>query len=181
MCDTLLINRVHPDDVATFLMGLGRALEDGAGVGMHVPLLRRQGDYKTVRMLVSPSESSKGTRLGVVLTREHSASVTDDDRVADLEQHLWRIALEVQASGVADGMHRLPDVAQLPGVESLSTRQWQILTMLLQGERVPDIARALYVSQSTVRSHLAAMFRKLNVHSQAELISLFRDANQRNV
>ena len=94
---------------------------------------------------------------------------------------MWRIGLEVQAAGVAEGMHRLPDVAQLPGLEELSTRQWQILTMLLQGERVPAIARSLYVGQSTVRSHLAAMFRKLGVHSQAELIALFRDPNQRNV
>jgi PAS domain S-box-containing protein len=178
---TLLIDRLHPDDVPTFLMALGRALDDGAGVGMHVRLRRASGDYLPVRMLVSPSKANNGTRLCIVMTREQPAEVRDDDRVADLEQHLWRIGLEVQAAGVAEGMHRLPDVAQLPGLEELSTRQWQILTMLLQGERVPAIARSLYVGQSTVRSHLAAMFRKLGVHSQAELIALFRDPNQQNV
>ncbi len=178
---TLLIDRIHPDDVATFLMSLGRALDDGAGVGMQVRLRRACGDHVSVRLLVSPAKNSEGTRLGIVLTREHAADGADDGRVADLEQHLWRIGLEVQAAGVAEGMHRLPDVAQLPGLEKLSTRQWQILTMLLQGERVPAIARSLYVGQSTVRSHLTAMFRKLNVHSQAQLIALFRDANQQNV
>jgi DNA-binding CsgD family transcriptional regulator/PAS domain-containing protein len=179
--DTLLIDRLHPDDVATFLMALGRALDDSAGVGMQVRLRRARGDYVPVRMLVSPSKNDTGTRLGIVMTRDKPADVRDDDRVAELEQHLWRIGLEVQAAGVADGMHGMPDVAQVPGLEELSTRQWQILMKLLQGERVPDIARSLYVSQSTIRSHLAAMFRKLGVHSQAELISLFRDAKQQNV
>jgi PAS domain S-box-containing protein len=179
--DTLLIDRLHPDDVATFLMALGRALDDSAGVGMQVRLRRARGDYVPVRMLVSPSKNDTGTRLGVVMTRDKPAEVRDDDRVAELEQHLWRIGLEVQAAGVADRMHGLPDVAQVPGLEDLSTRQWQILMMLLQGERVPEIARSLYVSQSTVRSHLAAMFRKLGVHSQSELISLFRDPKQQNV
>jgi len=178
---TLLIDRLHPDDVATFLVALGRALDDRAGVGMHVRLRRARGDYVPMRMLVSPANSSDGTRLGIVMTRERPSHPQDDGRVADLEQHLWRIGLEVQAAGVAEGMHRLPDVAQVPGLEQLSTRQWQILTMLLQGDRVPAIARALYVGQSTVRSHLAAMFRKLGVHSQSELIALFREPNQQNV
>jgi PAS domain S-box-containing protein len=178
--DTLIVNRVHPDDVATFLLALGRALDDGAGVGLHVRVRRRRGDYGPMRMLVSPATNSASTRLGFVLTREPTSSAPDDDRVAGLEQHLWRIAVEVQAAGVTEGMHGLPDVAQIPGSEDLTTRQWQILTMLLRGDRVPGIARALYVSRSTVRSHLAAIFRKLDVHSQAELIALFRDVNQQN-
>jgi DNA-binding NarL/FixJ family response regulator len=41
---------------------------------------------------------------------------------------------------------------------------------LVRGERVPTIARALYVSQSTVRNHLSVIFRKLGVHSQEELL-----------
>ena len=57
-----------------------------------------------------------------------------------------------------------------PGLEALSSRQWEIVTRLLRGERVPRIARAMYLSPSTVRNHLSTIFRKLGVHSQAELI-----------
>ena len=55
-----------------------------------------------------------------------------------------------------------------------SPRQWEVLTRLLQGERVPRIAEELFLSQSTVRNHLADMFKKMGVHSQEELLDLFR-------
>jgi PAS domain S-box-containing protein len=179
---TLMVDRVHPEDVATFLMALASALDHGEGMAMHVRVCGAPNEYVPLHVLVSPGSGQSGLRVGLVLTRESAASARSDDRIAELEQHLWRIGVEVQAAGVADGMHRLPDAQQLPGLEELSTRQWQILTRLLQGERVPAIAQALFVSQSTVRSHLAEIFRKLNVRSQADLISLFRQSpTQRNV
>ena len=41
----------------------------------------------------------------------------------------------------------------------------------LRGERVPTIARDLFLSQSTVRNHLSAIYRRVGVHSQAELVA----------
>jgi PAS domain S-box-containing protein len=178
---TLMVDRVHPEDVATFLMALASALDHHEGMAMHIRVCGAPDVYVPLRVLVSPGSGRGGLRVGLVLTREAASPARAEDRVAELEQHLWRIGVEVQAAGIADGMHRLPDATDLPGLEELSTRQWQILTRLLQGERVPAIAQALFVSQSTVRSHLAEIFRKLNVHSQAELISLFRQSpNQHN-
>jgi DNA-binding CsgD family transcriptional regulator len=40
---------------------------------------------------------------------------------------------------------------------------------------VPAIAGAVFLSQSTVRNHLARVYRKLGVGSQQELINLLRD------
>ena len=59
--------------------------------------------------------------------------------------------------------------------EQLSSRQIEILKRLLDGVRVPAIARELFLSQSTVRTHLSAIYRQLDVHSQEELISLLRN------
>lgn len=42
-------------------------------------------------------------------------------------------------------------------------------------EMLAAIAKALYISQSTVRNHLSSAFRKLRVASQQELISLVRN------
>jgi DNA-binding CsgD family transcriptional regulator len=94
------------------------------------------------------------------------------DRVAQLEQHLWRIAGEVQASGILTTMEGLPDLQRFPQIGTLSTRQWEVLSRLLRGERVPTIAQELVVSQSTVRNYLSAIFEKFDVHSQAELLAL---------
>ena len=62
----------------------------------------------------------------------------------------------------------------VPVDSDFSERQLEIIERLLRGERVPTIARELYVSQSTVRNHLSVIFRKLGVHSQEELLQALR-------
>ena len=47
----------------------------------------------------------------------------------------------------------------------------EVLRRLTRGERVAGIARDLFVSQSTVRNHLSAIYRRLGVHSQSELLA----------
>jgi DNA-binding NarL/FixJ family response regulator len=44
----------------------------------------------------------------------------------------------------------------------------------LRGERVSTIAADLYLSASTIRNHLSAIFAKAGVHSQTELLALYR-------
>lgn len=63
----------------------------------------------------------------------------------------------------------------VPGMDRLSRRELEVVRMLLLGDRVPIIARHLFVSQSTVRNHLSSVFRKLRVRSQQELIVLLRE------
>ncbi|HST46533.1 helix-turn-helix transcriptional regulator [Jatrophihabitans sp.] len=63
----------------------------------------------------------------------------------------------------------------LPGLDRLSRREIEVVRMLLHGDRVPVIARQLFISQSTVRNHLSSVFRKLRVNSQQELIVLLRE------
>jgi PAS domain S-box-containing protein len=68
-----------------------------------------------------------------------------------------------------------PSARPLPGLERLSRREIEVVRMLLLGDRVPVIARQLFISQSTVRNHLSSVFRKLRVSSQQELIVLLRE------
>lgn len=66
-----------------------------------------------------------------------------------------------------------PQARALPSLDvvgaSLSTREREIVELLLSGARVSTIARNLQLSPHTVRNHLKSVFRKLNVHGQAEL------------
>lgn len=96
------------------------------------------------------------------------------ERAANLERRLWRIEREFE--GVELPGANLPEPFSQPGVAELSPRQWEVLTRLLRGERVPRIAEELFLSQSTIRNHLADIFRKMGVHSQVELLDLFRTA-----
>jgi PAS domain S-box-containing protein len=96
------------------------------------------------------------------------------ERVAELELRLRRIGAEVRAAGVLENVHTLPPHVDHPELSELTTRQWEILSLLMQGMRVPSIAGQLYVSPSTVRNHLATIFRKFGVHSQSALLELLR-------
>ncbi len=56
-------------------------------------------------------------------------------------------------------------------LEQLSPREREILEAVAAGKRVGAIARAFTISPYTVRNHLKAIFRKLGVHSQVELLA----------
>lgn len=79
----------------------------------------------------------------------------------------------------------LPDIAALdrPGSPSvldvLSDREQEVVHCLLQGHRVATIADMLCISEHTVRNHLKAVFRKLEVHSQREVVELVRQSDRR--
>jgi DNA-binding CsgD family transcriptional regulator len=74
-------------------------------------------------------------------------------------------------------IHFGPRAASLAVLGDLSQRQRQIAIRLARGDRVGMIAEALYLSRSTVRNHLVAIFRKAGVHNQAELLQVLRDEN----
>lgn len=95
-------------------------------------------------------------------------------RVRELELRLQRIAAEVRAARIIGDVVDLPmegATGAMPDLGDLTARQWGILSRLGRGERVPQIAADLFLSQSTVRNHLSAIFQKFGVHSQGELLA----------
>jgi DNA-binding NarL/FixJ family response regulator len=58
---------------------------------------------------------------------------------------------------------RAPDPAPPPGLAQLSAREEEVLKLLATGETNRQIARRLFVSEETIKSHVAAIFRKLEV------------------
>lgn len=168
-----LLDLIYPDDVALVAQSAG-ASENAA---LSLSNLRfRSGDdgWVEVSLLSARLRNGQhGIAFALIGASKALASSTPD-RVAELEWRLRRIGSEVRAAGVLDMVDGLPAVSEHPQLGELTTRQWEILSLLLQGERVSSIAGALFVSQSTVRNHLATIFRKFGVHSQGELLQLLR-------
>jgi DNA-binding NarL/FixJ family response regulator len=52
--------------------------------------------------------------------------------------------------------------------ENLTKRELDILALLAEGKSNRDISRALYLSEKTVKAHLAAVFRKLGVTNRTQ-------------
>lgn len=54
----------------------------------------------------------------------------------------------------------------------LTSRESEILTLLVQGKKQGQIARDLYIAPSTVKTHIKHLYQKLAVHSRKELADL---------
>jgi DNA-binding NarL/FixJ family response regulator len=96
-------------------------------------------------------------------TKPYTADSLVQTVAAALEAARARRALvDARPSDLADA---------LPG--SVSAREIEVLALLLDGKRVGQIARALFISNHTVRNHLKALYRKTGARSQVELIERF--------
>jgi PAS domain-containing protein/DNA-binding CsgD family transcriptional regulator len=152
----------------------------GSGAAQHEPrslpgirFLLPSGDEVEVCVLLAPlTEPAPGVRFALV-GRIESYLPQQRDRVAELELRLRRIGAEVRAAGLIESASSSA-FQDHPEIDGLSTRQWEILSRLLEGARVSTIATELLISQSTVRNHLSTIFQRFGVHSQAELIGKFR-------
>ena len=83
-----------------------------------------------------------------------------------------------RASGSKQTQSGAPRRIEDSYVERLSVREREIVKAMAGGKRVKDIAEQFTISTHTVRNHLKAVYRKLNVRSQLELLSLItRNAN----
>lgn len=175
LLDSSVLTLVHPDDLPQLFVTLANCLVDQGGVGARLRLHHRGDTWVSSRWIVTPLADGQ-LRFGFAFSVPSNGDGVDrrGSREDALERHLWRIAREVEASGVVAGFARVPDPGELPGLKALSARQWEVLTRLLRGQRVPAIARELFLSQSTVRNHLTEMFRKLGVRSQEQLLELLR-------
>ena len=54
----------------------------------------------------------------------------------------------------------------------LTARENDTLLLLAKGRDVPSIAKQLFISENTVRSHSKSIYKKLDIHSKQELLDL---------
>ena len=57
----------------------------------------------------------------------------------------------------------------------LTSREWEVLDLLRRGHSTREIARRLVVSEATVRSHVAALLRKLGAADRNEAVRMFEE------
>jgi two-component system, LuxR family, response regulator FixJ len=62
-------------------------------------------------------------------------------------------------------------------IEKLSSRQREVLDLLVAGERSKQIARQLGIGEKTVAKHRASVLEKMQVDSVVDLVRMFADAS----
>lgn len=156
------------------------ALEQG-DLRARLSILQRK-DRSTFPVLIIPQtfEDRDGKPGGIVSVLVDLGTIQTAKPVAtfggpDLGAELDRIAGEIQMLALAASFAP-PAARSMAHAElgSLSAREREVLIHLVAGERVSAIAAKLHISPHTVRNHLKALYRKLEVHSQAQLIERVR-------
>ena len=186
---------VHPDDLPDVAATAAEAVLTRLPPSqVKMRLLRSDGRRIDVAGSANPVlGGDNGASSGVALTLfplRDPASGLDDlrCRMIALEGAVERLTSAIEGllpeGALHLGLHaglrrRRSDDAErtasdLPGLTTLSGREIEVLDLMADGYRVSTIARELFVSASTVRNHLSAIFRKLGVSSQAELLERLR-------
>ena len=95
-----------------------------------------------------------------------SAPITEV--IATLER-----ALVTPLSFTASGLHKaLKAKEHLP---NLSSREFEVLSILATGKSTREIARELYLSEPTIKTHLASIYRKLEVNNRISAVAVARE------
>ncbi len=172
-----LMELVHADDVPGLIMAVGRSAEDRRGAWTAARLRHASGDWVPVRMLVSPLAGVVPPPFAFAAFPSRPQRDTGAaDRVAALEHHLRAIAQHLHDAGVLEETAGA-DSGHVAVLAELTERQREVVRRLLRGQRVSTIAREMFLSQSAIRNHLAVVYARLGVHSQAELLEALTGAS----
>jgi DNA-binding CsgD family transcriptional regulator len=172
-----LLGLVHPAAANDFLAAAARVATHHLAISL-LTRLRIGGDgWADCNCLIVRMCEHQPPRMGVVISAGQSATAVGRSK-NPLDEQLRHSALEAQAAQSLDALRPL---FCLPRGSELSARQTEIVALLVAGLRVPDIARQVFLSPSTVRNHLAAVYRKFGVHSQAELLAALLRASAPSV
>jgi DNA-binding CsgD family transcriptional regulator len=171
-----VLSLVVPEDGPAVLSALADGVTSHGGTVVYVRARRNIGESLPCQMLVVPLVPAP-TFAFAMLATEAGEQVRVE--VGDLNEVLGRLGqvlpVAVAAGSADQGELRSDALARL------STRELEIVTMLLAGDRVPAIAESLHLTQSTVRNHLSSVFQKLRVSSQQALIVLLRHTDADSV
>jgi DNA-binding NarL/FixJ family response regulator len=174
---TPALNAVHHEDVATLLL-LAATVSDQAGGGSgRVRVRAAGGEWVWCRLSLYTLVGADALAIAFSLSGAKEVESQRDARSQELEEHLRRIAREIASSGVAAISTVMPTSREMPEIGALTSREYEIVVRLARGERVATIARAMFLSESTVRNHLTSIYRKLGAASQTTLLARLHTSN----
>jgi DNA-binding CsgD family transcriptional regulator/PAS domain-containing protein len=167
---TSLLAMMAPPDIPEVLSALAQTSKHREGVTLRVGVLRADLVAVTCQLVLLPLTPAPSCAFA--LLTEDSDGPADGRAVADLITHLSRGIRGAMTSQAAASAPWRPDV----DLTRLSSRELEVVALLIAGERVSAIAKMLFLSEGTVRNYLSSIFGKLGVGTQQELIALLRHA-----
>ncbi len=153
-------NALHPDVVITDVR-----LPDGLGFEL-VREIRKQGHDTGVVVLTMYAGDEQ---LFAALEAGASAFVSKDapaDEVVAAARHALVSPRSFAAADLAGAMRR----KMTPAGPQLTQRESEVLSLLARGFSVSAIARSIFVSESTAKTHISKIYEKLGASNRADAI-----------
>jgi DNA-binding NarL/FixJ family response regulator len=157
-----LATELQPDVVVTDVR-----LPDGTGLDLVRKLRAHQPDLGIVVLTMYAGDE----QLFGALEAGASAFVSKDspsDDVVAAARHASVSPRSFAAADLADAMRRRLS----PTGPQLSPRESEVLGLLADGLGVAAIARQLFVSESTAKTHISKIYEKLGAANRAQAISI---------
>ncbi|NHA69175.1 response regulator transcription factor [Phycicoccus flavus] len=140
-------------------------MPDGSGLDL-VRAVREQS--KDIGLVVLTMKDDDATLLEALdtgasaLVRKSAPS----DQVLSAVRRAADFPGEFSASGLAEAMRRRHEQPQT----TLTGRETEVLKLLVEGASVAQVGRSLYMSQSTVKTHIGKIYDKLGAHNRASAV-----------
>lgn len=151
---------LKPDVVVTDVR-----LPDGTGFDLVRELRRTNSEIGLVVLTMYAGDEQLFTALEAGASAFVAKDAPADDVVA-AARHALVAPRSFTAANLADAMRRRME----PRGPQLSPRELEVLGLLAEGLGVAAIARKLYVSESTAKTHISKIYEKLGAGNRAQAI-----------
>jgi DNA-binding CsgD family transcriptional regulator len=166
---TSFLALIVPEDIADVLTALAQTSKHKEGVALRVGIVSADLVPVTCQLVLLPLPPAPSCAFAL-LREDSEQGAADGSTIDDLIASLGR--------GIRGAMTAYafepPLLRSEVNLQHLSSRELEIVTRLVAGDRVASIAKQLFLSEGTIRNHLSSVFGKLGVRNQQELIDLLR-------
>jgi DNA-binding NarL/FixJ family response regulator len=157
---TRLADHLRPDVVV-----LDVRLPDGSGLELAQALRSARPDLGLVVLTMYAGDDQLFAALEAGASAFVPKSASSDDVVA-AARHAGASPASFAASDLAEAMHR----RMHPEGPQFTRREREVLELLAEGLGVSSIARKLYISESTTKTHVSKLYDKLGAANRAQAI-----------
>ena len=169
-----VIPNVYSADVAAFV-GAGERVRTGEAKEATVRVNFRSsstplGYFPVVSTFARPLGMPSGWLT--ITSRLDEALREDEDISARIAAITEVLKMEEPLDEFGGNSVNTPGISALVEKYDLTERERQILVLLASGYRVRTMSRTLHLSNGTIRNYLSAIFHKVGVLNQTELVEL---------
>lgn len=170
-----LLTLASAGSIRDLLWGLNQTTTARHGVPVRLELLRADGTSVWTQMLLMAVEPHASCAFTILPA---PADETAEPSPPAVHALLTLLAAGMDSGEISRRLALRSDRQTPAGLSRLSARELDIVARLVSGDRVPAIAKTLFLATSTVRNNLSSAFAKLGVSTQQQLIDLLRGAGE---